>query len=105
MDWEGIIIVIVIVTIIVTMIFHLLLFLYSVCIIVIERSMQEHRQALPDNMSTKEVALQQEVVHKGHEQQQRRKAAGNEGHKVGHLGQPRGGELLQVLLCCLMTGV
>ncbi len=67
--------------------------------------MQEHRQALPDNVSTKEVALQQEVVHQGHEEQQRRKAAGNEGHKISHLGQPRGGELLQVLLCCLVTGV
>jgi len=56
-------------------------------------------------MSTKEVALQQEVIHEGHEEQQGCKAAGNEGHKVGHLGQPRGGELLQVLLCCLMTRV
>ena len=54
-------------------------------------------------MSTKEVALQQEVVHEGHEEQQRCKAASNERHKVGNLGQPRGGELLQVLLCCLVT--
>lgn len=70
-----------------------------------EQSMLEHRQALPDYVSTKEVPLQQEIVHEGHEEQQRCKAAGNEGHKVGHLGQPRGGELLQVLLCCLVTGV
>lgn len=56
-------------------------------------------------MSAEKVAFQQEVVHEGHEQQQRRKAASNEGHKIGHLGQPRRGELLQILLCRLVTGV
>ena len=56
-------------------------------------------------MAAEKVAFQQEVVHEGHEQQQRRKAASNEGHKIGHLGQPRRGELLQILLCRLVTGV
>ena len=56
-------------------------------------------------MSAEEVAFQQEVIHEGHEQQQRRKAASNEGHKIGHLSQTWRGELLQVLLCGLVTGV
>ena len=36
-------------------------------------------------MPPKQVALEQEVVHEGHEEQQRGKAASNEGHKVGQV--------------------
>lgn len=56
-------------------------------------------------MPPKEVPLQQEVVHEGHEQQQRCKASSNEGHKVGQVGQSWGGELLEVLLGCLVAGI
>ena len=56
-------------------------------------------------MPSEEVTLQQEVVHKGHEEQQRGKAAGNESHKVGQMCEGWGRKLLQVLLCCLVTGV
>lgn len=56
-------------------------------------------------MAAKQVPLQQEVIHERHEQQQRGKAARNKGHKVAQLCQHRGGKLLQILLCCLMTGV
>ena len=56
-------------------------------------------------MAAKQVSLQQEIVHERHDEQQRRKAASNEGDKVAQLGQARGGELLQVLLCCLVAGV
>ena len=58
---------------------------------------------LPDHMSAKKVTLQQEIVHEGHEQQERCKAASNEGHKFGQLREGRGGELLQVLLCCFVA--
>ena len=60
---------------------------------------------LPDNVAAKEVPLQQEVVHEGHDEQECGKAAGNEGHKVAQLGETRRGKLLQVLLSCLVTGV
>ena len=56
-------------------------------------------------MPPKQVALQQKIIHEGHEEQQRRKAAGNEGHKVGQVCERWGGKLLQVLLCCFVTGV
>lgn len=63
------------------------------------------RQHLPDNVAAKEVPLQQEVVHERHDQQQRCKAAGNEGDKVAQLGQARRGKLLQEFLSCLVAGV
>ena len=56
-------------------------------------------------MAAKKVPFQQEVIHERHEQQQRGKAARNEGHKVAQLCQHRGGKLLQILFSCLMTGV
>ena len=56
-------------------------------------------------MTAKEVSFKQEVIHEGHEEQQRSKAASNEGHKVSQLVERRGGELLQVLLSRFVTGV
>ena len=56
-------------------------------------------------MPPKEVTLQQKVIHEGHEEQQRSKAASNEGHEVGQVCERWGRKLLQVLLCCFVTGV
>ena len=64
-----------------------------------------NRRNIPDNMAAKEVPLQQEVIHERHEEEECCKAASNEGHKVGQLCHCRGGELLQILLCCFVTGI
>ena len=68
-------------------------------------TLHDSESSSPDHMPPKQVTLQEEVIHEGHEQQQRGKAASNEGHKVGQVCERWRRKLLQVLLCCFVTGV
>mmetsp|Transcript_4303 Transcript_4303/g.12401 ORF Transcript_4303/g.12401 Transcript_4303/m.12401 type:complete len:285 (+) Transcript_4303:1310-2164(+) len=58
----------------------------------------------PDEGATGQAALEQEVLHHGGAQRQRRKGAGDEGHQSRHVAQQRVRKLADVLLCCRMTG-
>ena len=70
-----------------------------------DRESQVVEMRSPDQVAAKQMALQKCIIHQRHEEQQRRKGASKERHKLGRMAQRGRRELLDVLLRCLMTGV